>query len=318
MVQFPISLTSFIRFPVLSYLFTLQSELRIFSWKLKKIFQLQGPSKPLVICMDLASKSWRESLQNTPVEAKLHSKRFDIKTQHTLSSKLHYKRFPLPSIPYFVASSRSFQICELPKTHTERLSVRTRVRLHLPWVLERGWAGSRLHNTFHSLRSGTPLRSGDWSGRPPLRRVEAPKRRRRLPIPTGCQNKSSLLVTTELSGGRRRRRTSWGRGAAVRGQVEGELGRGPQAPAPLRLRAPPPPRPPGQASGAFCLAQSGHFITFRTPPSPSLLSSLPLTTPHSRRRPPTDCRPAGSQPSDVSARAMSPLQKVVAAAAPGR
>lgn len=106
------------------------------------------------------------------------------------------------------------------------------------------------------------------------RRGEPPKRPRRLPIPTGCQNKSSLPVTTERSGGRRHRRhTSWGSCTAVHGQVAGAPGCGRRAAAPLR---PARPGSEGQALGAFCLAHSGrlhHVSDTSLSSSPLLLSS---------------------------------------------
>lgn len=81
-------------------------------------------------------------------------------------------------------------------------------------------AGQAPSNRTHSILLARAHPSAVRIGRAePPRRASAPERPGSLPIPTGCQNKSSLPVTGERSGGRRR--TSWGRRAAVGGQVAG-------------------------------------------------------------------------------------------------
>ncbi|KAG8520993.1 Inactive phospholipase C-like protein 1 [Galemys pyrenaicus] len=58
----------------------------------------------------------------------------------------------------------------------------------------------RMHSIL--LDRAHPFRVGIGRVNSPSRLERTPKRLRRLPIPTGCQNKSSLPVTTERSGGR--------------------------------------------------------------------------------------------------------------------
>lgn len=119
----------------------------------------------------------------------------------------------------------------------------------------------------------------------PPRRASAPERPGSLPIPTGCQNKSSLPVTGERSGGRCRRSTSWGRRAAVGGQVAG--GRSAVA-APAAALVPAPEAP---GSGARCLLSaqsrrsprvSGTSRCF-SPASPSRSHLLPAPAAGPRR-----------------------------------
>lgn len=142
----------------------------------------------------------------------------------------------------------------------------------------------------------------------PAPRDEAPKRLRRLPIPTGCQNKSSLSVTTERSGAE-----AAAAAAAVLPGAAARLsaGRWRGAPAAVsRLRLPAGCARPGLGGRLarrrvpFVSRRPGVCITFRTPPSPFRLSfCFPLTllpTP-ATIHPPANCGPPGLlYPSDAS------------------
>lgn len=185
-------------------------------------------------------------------------------------------------------------------------------------------AGSAPRNTFfHSSRSGTPLRSGDWSGRPLLGDA------RLLRGSGACQSpravKTSLPSLSQQSGVEAAAAAALPGAAAPRSAGRWRVRRA----AGVRLRPPPLPTPRPRASGPprrparrrvpFVWRGAGVCSAFRTPPSPFRLCSLPPASPsRSRRRPPADRRPPGPKPADVSSRAMSPLQKVAAAAAPGR
>lgn len=143
-----------------------------------------------------------------------------------------------------------------------------------------GRLGATEHIPFFAL-GHTPPRSGLVGSNTP-RRTSAPERPGRLPIPTGCQNKSSLPVTGERSGGRRR--TSWGRRAAVGGQVAG--GR-----SAIASQAAHVPAPEAPGSGARCLlsAQSRRSPPVScssrcfSPASPSCSHLLPAPAAGPRR-----------------------------------
>lgn len=147
-------------------------------------------------------------------------------------------------------------------------------------------AGQAPSNRTHSILRARAHPSAVRIGRAePPRRASAPERPGSLPIPTGCQNKSSLPVTGERSGGRRR--TSWGRRAAVGGQVAG--GR-----SAVVARAAHVPASEAPGSGARCLLSaqsrrsppvSGTSRCF-SPASPSRSHLLPA--PAARPRRPAD------------------------------
>lgn len=127
--------------------------------------------------MDLTFKGWRESLQLTPDGAKIHSITPNVLTLifntpfPPIGCGLQMKvSLPL-SLPFlspnFVTFSGAFRISKLHKIYKERRRVRIPARSRtLTRVHEPRGAGSWLQNTFHSSRSGTPLRCEDWSGRP--------------------------------------------------------------------------------------------------------------------------------------------------------
>lgn len=161
--------------------------------------------------------------------------------------------------------------------------MRTRARAHtFARVHEPGWAGSQLQNTFfHSSRSGTPLRSGDWSGRPLLGDA------RLLRGSDACQSpravKTSLPSLSQQSGVEAAAAAAALPGAAAppsagRWRVRPAAGvrlRPPSGRARPGLRGRPASRPV-----PFVWRRAGVCITFRTPPSPFRLSfSLPLTSP---------------------------------------
>lgn len=146
--------------------------------------------------------------------------------------------------------------------------------------------GYRTHSILHARAHPFAVRIGRAD---PARRGEAPKRLRRLPIPTGCQNKSSLPVTTEWSGDCRRchrcRRASWGSCAAARGQVAGA----PAAVAQLRPRSGRArPGLGGRRAGRpvpFVSRRAGVCLPFQIPPSASRLSSPAHPPPDTRAVP---------------------------------
>lgn len=184
--------------------------------------------------------------------------------------------FPLPSTPPpdFDASPGSCRTSKLLKMYAHASVLSHPTRVHEP-----GWAGSQLENTFHSSCSGTPLRSGDWSGRPPVGEA------RLLRGPDACQSpravKTSLPSLSQQSGVEVAAAAAALPGAAA----PRSLGRWPVPRAavaglqPFSGRA----RPglcgrPARRPVPFVWRRAGVCITFRTPPSPCRLSSLLLTS----------------------------------------
>lgn len=164
-------------------------------------------------------------------------------------------------VPFLAPSGRFRLLSKLPKMYSECLWVRTLARASSPSTGASG-AGQAPSNRTHSILRARAHPSAVRIGRPePPRRASAPERPGSLPIPTGCQNKSSLPVTGERSGGRRRR-TSWGRRAAVGGQVAG--GRSAVAAPAAHV---PAPRLLAPALTAFCLHRAGARLASPVPPA---------------------------------------------------
>lgn len=186
---------------------------------------------------------------------------------------------------------------------------RTLTRVHEP----RGAApGHRTHSILRARAHPFAVRIGQAD---PARRGEAPKRLRRLPIPTGCQNKASLPVTTERSGG------------PLPPHFLGQLRLCPRAgggcaghgcPAPALFR---PCVPDSEAArlGASCLlfrAERAFSSHFRHPLSFAPLLSCSLSSSHPLRTP-SGLLVSWTKTCGRLTPAMPSLQKVAASAAAG-
>lgn len=91
-----------------------------------------------------------------------------------------------------------------------------RARSHPRLEPERSrWARSPGSGTFHSSRSGTPLRSGDWSTRAPLQQARLLRGSDNCQSPRAVKTSLALPVTTERRRSRRRHCSSRGCCAAL-------------------------------------------------------------------------------------------------------
>lgn len=170
--------------------------------------------------------------------------------------------------------------------YSECLRVRTLARASSPkYRGQRGWAGSEQQNTFHSSRSGTPLRGEDWSGRTP------PGEPRFLRGRGACQSpravKTSLPSLSQASGVEAAAAAALPGAAALRSAGRW-LVAGPQSP--LEPRTSRLRRLPAPAPAAFCLHRAGARLASPVPPagcfspaSPSRSHLLPAPAAGPRR-----------------------------------